>query len=148
MHTPVSLSLHDSSGDPVVAEVTAIDRDASGAWVATFHVTLEVWTHINAEELFHTQRDRRVGRVAGDFEHGRPIVIEAALDDLVAKTLQLADASADDVLARLAAIKPNTLDQFLLSTRSWFARSVVQEVPLPDELKAKGSISEGFRMRD
>ncbi len=147
MNTPVSISLHDSYGNAVVADVVAVNRDAAGALVVTFHVAVDVWEHINAEELFHTDRDRRSGLVEGRFEAGRPIAIDATLDDLVAKTLGLTDASADVVLERLASIRPNTLDQALLSTTSWFARSVTQEVPLPDELKSMGTISEGFRMK-
>ncbi len=146
MSTPLTLDLHDTSGNTVVAEVVAVERESSGQLVVTFHVTPQTWEHINAEELFHTDRDRRSGAVEGRFEPDRPIAIEATLDDLVVQSLELTNASVDKVRARLNSIQPNTLDQFLLSAQSWLARSVTQEVPLPDELKSKGSISEGFRM--
>ena len=62
------------------------------------------------------------------------------------ESLQLADVTEDELLARLTATEMEGLDKFLLSASSWWAGTVTQEVPLPEELADKGSIREGFRM--
>lgn len=146
MTTSIQLTLHDDSGDPVSVEVTSLDREPSGAVAATFQVSTDTWDHINADELFHTAREQRSGDVDGRFEAGRPVDIEVVLDKLVVDSLGLADASAEEIRSRLGSLKKNSLDDFLLSARSWYARSVTQEVPLPDELADIGTVSQGFRV--
>lgn len=138
--------MHHSGGDFFDAEVVSVERDESGVLAVTFHVDHDAWNHLNANEQFHTDRSRRVGDVDGNFEPGRPIAIEAILDDLVVESLQLADASEDELQTRLTAPEKEGLDDFLLSAQSWWAGTVTQEIPLPEELADKGSISEGFRL--
>ena len=144
--TPLTLHLHDVSGNAVIVQVMALKSEPSGTFIANFHVTPETWEHINEYELFHTDRTRRVGDVEGHFEPDMPIEIETALDQLVFDSLELMDVSPAELLERLASVEPNTLDMFLLSATSWRARTVTQEVPLPPALQGMGSMSAGFRM--
>lgn len=146
LSTPLTLQMHDVSSNTVTAQVVAIKREPSGTFIVNLHVSPETWEHINEYELFHTERNRRVGDIEGRFEPDIPIEIETALDQLVVDSLQLTDTSPEELAARLASIQPNTLDMFLLYVQSWIARTVTQEVPLPPELQGKGSISAGFRM--
>lgn len=146
LSTAATVTLHDSSGEYFDAEIVSVERDPSGVFAVTFQVDQRAWDHINAEELFHTDLSRRIGDVEGNFGPGNPVIIEAMLDELVVESLELTEATADELRERLVAPDPEGLDQFLLSARSWLARTVTQEVPLPEELADKGSIREGFRM--
>ncbi len=95
------------------------------------------WEMIDLVMLFNLRWDvRKAGSVSGQ----KPVQIYLALDKILYEELLAKGELLTDKDAFLSAPDNHPMR----SNVSWFGLEVTEEVDLPDELKSKGTLREGF----
>lgn len=103
----------------------------------TVEVDPETWESADLLLLFNLNWDKRnPGTISGT----KPVQIGMFLDREMYKKLK---SSGDLLLDRSSFIKADPQHP-MRNTASWFATEVTEEVELPEELKQKGTLREGF----
>jgi len=128
------LQLKDPEGRPLPVQAVAIAYRLEGTAVAEcllkLAVTPEVHRRIHRDDLFHLDAACR-GDGAGQLRPDRPAQLELRLDDALLPSIRVAgggDAASDG--APLGVTGSDAERLFL--TESWFALTVMQELPTPD----------------
>lgn len=103
----------------------------------TVEVDPETWESADLLMLFNLKWDKRhPGTISGT----KPVQISMFLDRELYKKL----TSSGDLLADKTAFMKADPQHPMRGTASWFATEVTEEVELPDHLKEKGTLREGF----
>ena len=128
------LELTDPAGRPLPAQAVAIAYRLDGSSVSEcllkLTVTPEVHRRVDRDELFHLEQGCR-GAGARDLRPDRPAQLELRLDAAFLSSIRVADASAQ--AAGGAPLGVASADAAVLfQTESWFALTVMQELPTPD----------------
>ncbi|MEO1427802.1 MAG: YbjN domain-containing protein [Cyanobacteria bacterium J06633_8] len=108
----------------------------------TFTVSLEIYTEIEKQRLFHLETTVTDNYLPEEFSQAGEIEIEVKLQselifDLLSNSQKESETSeqlAESVAEYLLYISQNQPSSPLLFTDNWYALSVMQEVPLPGEL--------------
>jgi hypothetical protein len=136
---PISLPLRLPIGAPFPVDV--IDAAPSlSRYVLRLRVDAETWSTIDELELFNLTAD---ARKPGSLDGSTGVEIEIRLGDaFVTEVVQLvAGLEPADGVAELADLDASA---DALSTESWFALNVTEQVPLPDDLADSGDLRQGF----
>ncbi|HXU24294.1 MAG TPA: hypothetical protein VN697_09715, partial [Tepidiformaceae bacterium] len=128
------LELTDGGGRPLPVQAVAIAYRLEGATVTEcllkLLVTPEVHRRIDRDELFHLEQRCR-GAGADGLRPDRPAQLELRLDAALLPSIRVAD---DGALASggapLGVSGPDA--PRLFQAESWFALTVMQELPMPD----------------
>jgi hypothetical protein len=128
------LELTGPDGRPLPAQAVAIAYRLDGSTVSEcllkLIVTPEVHRRIDRDELFHLEQNCR-GAGARDLRPDRPAQLELRLDAAFLPSIRVADEST--IAAGGAPLGVATADAAgLFHTESWFALTVMQELPTPD----------------
>lgn len=106
----------------------------------TLELTLEVdtatWEYVDLLMMFNLTWDKRN---AGSISGKKPVQIAMFLDRGIYNKLRGASELPDK-----AAFLNLAKDHPMKSTQTWFGTEVTEEVDLPEELKSKGTLREGF----
>ncbi|MGH2633466.1 MAG: hypothetical protein ACRDG3_08655 [Tepidiformaceae bacterium] len=127
------LQLTDPAGRPLPVQAVAIAYRLQGTAVSEcllkLAVTPEVHRRIDRDELFHLEQPCR-GAGSGELRPDRPAQLELRLDAALLPSIHTAagDHFATGV-APLGVAGPDSAKLFL--TESWFALTVMQELPTP-----------------
>jgi hypothetical protein len=117
---------------------TLVEFRHSGAGVElVVEVDPETWETVDLLMFFNLGLDKRhPGRISGT----KPVQIAMFLDGKLYEKLK----SSGELLADKNAFMTASPAHPMRSTVSWFATEVTEEVDLPADLKAKGTVREGF----
>ncbi len=112
-------------------------KDTGSTVQLTVEVDSATWEFVDLLMMFNLTWDKRnAGSISGE----KPVQIVMFLDFELYSRLKES--------GNLAAVKENFValakDHPMRSTKAWFATEVTEEVDLPEELKAKGTLREGF----
>ncbi len=103
----------------------------------TVELDPETWESADLLMFFNLQWDKRhPGNISGT----KPVQISMFLDRELYKKLK----TSGDLLADKTTYMSASPEHPMRSTSSWFATEVTEEVDLPEELKDKGTLREGF----
>jgi hypothetical protein len=103
----------------------------------TVEVDQETWESADLLMFFNLNLDKRhPGTISGT----KPVQILMFLDRELYKKLK----SSGDLLADKTAFMTANPEHPMRGTASWFATEVTEEVELPENLKEKGTLREGF----
>ncbi|UXX78286.1 hypothetical protein N7E81_13065 [Reichenbachiella carrageenanivorans] len=104
---------------------------------ATIEVEPEIWETVDMVMLFHLQwNDRNEGSVSGD----KPVQIKMFLGPEVYTSL----SNEKQLITNRNDFFQTDEKHPIRSAYSWYATEVTEEVELPDVLKDKGTLREGF----
>lgn len=117
---------------------TLLQYEHTGSGVElTVELDPETWEFADLLMMFNLYWDKRnAGSVSGT----KPVQISMFLDRELYKAL----VNSGDLLADKAAFMAADPQHPMRSTTAWFATEVTEEVDLPEELKGKGTLREGF----
>lgn len=115
-----------------------LDFNDTGATVElTVEVAPETWEFVDMLMMFNLDWDKRnPGNISGT----KSVQISMFLDRDLYKKLKASGELVSDRAVFLAIQK----DHPMKSTAVWFATEATEEVHLPEELKEKGTVREGF----
>jgi len=103
----------------------------------TVEVDPETWESADLLMLFNMKWDKRnPGTISGT----KPVQISMFLDRELYKKLK----GSGDLLMDMTAFMTADPAHPMRATTAWFATEVTEEVELPEELKGKGTLREGF----
>lgn len=103
----------------------------------TIEVDPETWESVDLLMFFNLQWNKRN---AGTISGTKPVQISMFLNrDLYTKL-----KSSGDLLADKTAFMNANSDHPMRATTAWFATEVTEEVELPEALRGKGTLREGF----
>jgi hypothetical protein len=123
------LILHESSQIPIFIRTVTItlakQDDRLIECRLTFHITPELYQHINTNGLFNLNPSLRLPLTNGDFQPSPDIQIEATLKPEFLPHLQEHATTSESAAAYLLSLNQSTKDP-LLNTESWLALSVKQ----------------------
>lgn len=107
----------------------------------TVELTVELdpatWEFADLLMMFNLYWDKRnAGQISGT----KPVQIAMFLDRELYKKLK----ASGELIADRAAFIAIQKDHPMRNTTAWFATEVTEEVDLPEELKGKGTLREGF----
>ena len=103
----------------------------------TVEVDQKTWELVDLVMLFNLRWDKRhPGTISGT----KPVQISMFLDRELYKKLM----SSGDLLTDKTAFMTANPEHPMRCTTSWFATEVTEEVELPEYLKEKGTLREGF----
>lgn len=128
------LQLTDPGGRPLPVHAVAIAYRLEDARVTEcllkLNVSPEVHRRIDRDELFHLEQASR-GSGSRQLRPDKPAQLELRLDPALLPTIRVAEADLSVTGgAPLGATGPDSTRLFL--TESWFALTVMQELPTPD----------------
>lgn len=112
-------------------------KDTGKGVELTVELDPETWEYADLLMFFNLYWDKRhPGTISGL----KPVQISMYLNrDLYQKLKQ-----SGELLSDKSAFMAAAPDHPMRTTTGWFATEVTEEVDLPDELKAKGTVREGF----
>jgi len=103
----------------------------------TVELDPETWESADLLMFFNLDWDKRnPGKISGT----KPVQISMFLDRALYQELETSGALLTDKHAFMTAKADHPMRQ----TTAWFATEVTEEVELPEELKGKGTLREGF----
>ena len=141
------LPMRDRSGAALKIQVSELAVDTlEGSiikCVMTFQVSPEVYQHIDAEALFNLAPEVRGPLAGGAFEADVAIEIEAKLDSAFIFSIAMEIESVDALANYFKDIGQHQPDHELLSSESWLALYVKQQVPLPPDI-GEGTLKLGY----
>lgn len=104
---------------------------------ATIEVEPDVWETVDLVMLFHLQwNDRNEGSVSGE----KPVQIKMFLGQDVYDSL----LAENKLVTNRSDFFQTEESHLMRSAHSWYATEVTEEVALPEALKDKGTVREGF----
>lgn len=112
-------------------------QDKDDQLSARIEVTPAVWESIDMVMLFNlTWNNRNEGSVSGE----KPLEIVMMFSKELYNEMKASGTLLTDSATFLDAGK----DHPMKSTKNWYITEVTEEVDLPDELKGKGTLRQGF----
>lgn len=110
---------------------------ADGSIEMTVELDAETWEYADLLQFFNLRWDKRnPGKISGT----KPVQISMFLDPKIYNELKASNNLLTDKSAYMNADKSHPMRK----TTVWFATEVTEEVDLPEELKNKGTLREGF----
>ena len=110
---------------------------ADGSIEMTVELDSATWEYADLLMFFNLRWDKRnPGTISGT----KPVQISMFLDPKIYNELKESNKLLTDKAAYINAGK----DHPMRRTTAWFATEVTEEVELPEELKGKGTLREGF----
>lgn len=123
-------------GNAHAAKILDFKPTKKGVFI-TIESSPKSWDEIDLIMLFNlTWNNRGPGKVSGS----KPVQIELALGTDVYDKLK----SSNKLITTLENFIQAPKDHPMKSTANWYALSVTEAIDLPDHLKGKGEIREGF----
>ncbi len=103
----------------------------------TVELDPQTWETADLLMFYNLMWDKRnEGTISGT----KPVQISMFLDREIYRTLK----ESGELLTEKSAFVSAPQGHPMRSTRAWFATEVTEEVELPEELKSKGTLREGF----
>lgn len=134
--TPQTVCFSIPAGTVYCATLLEYQQDKDQIW-ATIEVTPETWEIIDLVMLFNLHWNKRnAGSISGE----KAVQIRMVLDKNIYDTLHAQGDLLIDTSSFLAADPSHPMR----SAMHWFGIEVTEEVELPEALKDKGTLREGF----